>query len=67
MPFWLYSVEETRVAPSDWANDLTIRIDYFDPIVAKMPAGTFSAEDFAASTGTDVDETSKYTPPSPVN
>ena len=68
LPFWLYSVEETRTAPSDLSgNKLHARIDYFDPIIAKMPPGTFSAEDFASSAGSDSDETAKYQPPTPPN
>ena len=68
LPFWLYSVEESRIAPSALGGDkLSMRIDYFDPIIAKMPPGTFSAEDFASSAGTDIDETVKYQPPAPPN
>lgn len=66
LPFWLYSVEETRSAPSELGG-VSARIDYFDPIIAKMPPGTFSAEDFASSAGSDIDETVKYQPPAPPN
>ncbi len=68
VPFWLYSVEETRSVPSDlFGENLSMRIDYYDPLVAKMPPGTFSAEDFASSAGSDIDETVKYQPPVPIN
>ena len=68
LPFWLYSVEETRSTPSELAGKkLVMRIDYYDPVIAKMPPGTFSAEDFAASAGTDADETAKYQPPVPLH
>lgn len=68
LPFWLYSVEETRTTPSDLIGKrLLVRIDYYDPVIAKMPPGTFSAEDFASSAGSDTDETVKYQPPVPVN
>lgn len=68
LPFWLYAVEETRTSPSDLVgNKLVMRIDYYAPVMIAMPPGTFSAEDFASSAGTDIDETVKYQPPVPVN
>ncbi len=39
-----------------------MRIDYHDPTPAEIPAGIFNAEDFITSSGTDIDETSKYQP-----
>lgn len=68
LPFWLYAVEETRTQPSNLVGKrLAMRIEYYDPVIAKMPPGTFSAEDFASSAGSDIDETIKYQPPVPVN
>ncbi len=67
LPFWLFAVEETRQAPSEWGGKkFSIRIDYHDPVATSMPPGTFSADDFASSAGSDVDETSKYIPPGPL-
>ncbi len=66
MQFWLYHVEESRPMSPDRPETsyaYLAKIDYYDPAYCEIPLGTFNADSFVSTAGTDIDETNRYQPP----